>query len=105
LPPDAPEDDKDRLIADQARTIRELEVVVAGYENHLGEPLRQVKEDVESEWAEKVEAEVRLREEKEAWAEILVQQLEKEKRVRRSGRICVDLMSSLYHFYLPSRHV
>lgn len=84
LPPDAPESEKDKLIADQARTIRELEIVVQGYEENLGEPLRAVREDVEREWFTKVEKEARAKEEKEAWAEVLVQQLEKEKRVRRA---------------------
>lgn len=83
LPPDAPEDEKDKLIVEQAKTIRELEFVVKGYEDNLGEPLRAVREDVESQWIAKVEHEVKLREEKEAWANELVRQLEKEKQVRR----------------------
>jgi centromeric protein E len=82
LPADAPEFEKDRLMADQARTIRELEIVVRGYEDNLGEPLRAVKEDVEKEWIPKLEEERRLREEKEAWALELIRQLEKEKQVR-----------------------
>src|SRR5882762_7240984 len=47
LPPNAPESEKDRLLAEQARNIRELEVVVKGYEDNLGAPLRAVREDVE----------------------------------------------------------
>lgn len=82
LPADAPESEKDRLIAEQTKTIRELEIVVRGYEENLGEPLRAVKEDVEREWTAKVDAERKLREEKEAWAEELVLQLEKERSVR-----------------------
>jgi centromeric protein E len=81
LPVNAPENEKDKLIADQARTIRELEVVVQGYEQNLGEPLRAVREDVEKEWIAKFDVAVKAKEEKEAWAEVLVQQLEKEKRV------------------------
>lgn len=69
------------MLSDQAKTIRELEIVVKGYEDNLGEPLRKVKEDVEREWMLKVDKEVKLREEKEAWADVLVKQLEKEKRV------------------------
>lgn len=90
LAPDAPASEKDRMITDQARAIRELEVVVQGYEENLGAPLRAVREDVEREWAVKVEKEKRAKEEKEAWAEVLVQQLEKEKRVRslRSVFLC-----------------
>lgn len=41
-----------------------------------------MKEDVEKEWMEKLEAEVKRREEKEIWADELVKQLEKEKQVR-----------------------
>ncbi|KIJ17540.1 hypothetical protein PAXINDRAFT_73078 [Paxillus involutus ATCC 200175] len=82
LPPDASETEKDKLIADQQKTIRELEIVVCGYEDNLGEPLRQVREDVEREWEGRVAEEVTRREEKEAWAAELVKQLEKEKKVR-----------------------
>ena len=82
LPPDAPESEKDKLLAQQAKTIRELEIVVKGYEDNLGEPLRQVKEDVEREWADKVEREAKAKEEKAAWADELVRQLERERKVR-----------------------
>lgn len=81
LPVDAPESEKDKLIAEQARTIKELEIVVRGYEDNLGEPLRQVKEDVEREWVPKVEQERKLREEKELFAAELIRELEKEKQV------------------------
>jgi len=81
LPADAPESAKDQLIAEQTKTIRELEIVVRGYEDNLGEPLRAVREDVEKEWVDKLDVEVKLREEKEAWAAELVRQLEKEKKV------------------------
>ncbi|OJA19520.1 hypothetical protein AZE42_03209 [Rhizopogon vesiculosus] len=82
LPPDASETEKDKLIAEQAKTIRELEIVVRGYEDNLGEPLRADREDVEKEWVDKLEEEVKKREEKEAWASELVRQLEKEKKLR-----------------------
>ncbi|TFY78613.1 hypothetical protein EWM64_g5400 [Hericium alpestre] len=82
LPPDAPESEKDKLIADQGKTIRELEIVVHGYEENLGEPLRAVREDVEQEWIAKVEAERRGREAKDAWAAELVRELDKEKKVK-----------------------
>ncbi|EKM51774.1 uncharacterized protein PHACADRAFT_262108 [Phanerochaete carnosa HHB-10118-sp] len=82
LPLDAPENEKDKLLTGQAKTIRELEIVVKGYEDNLGEPLRKVKEDVEHEWADKLAQEVKIREEKEAWANELVRQLEKERKVR-----------------------
>lgn len=82
LPPDAPETEKDKLIAEQQKSIRELEIVVRGYEDNLGEPLRQVREDVEREWEGRLAAEVKLREEKVAWTNELVKQLEKEKKLR-----------------------
>lgn len=70
------------MIADQQKMIRELEIVVRGYEDNLGEPLRQVREDVEREWEGRLAAEVKRREEKEAWANELVKELEKEKKLR-----------------------
>ena len=51
---------------EQGKTIRELEIVVKGYEDNLGEPLRAVREDVESEWQVKLDEEVKKRQEKEA---------------------------------------
>ncbi|KAH6893650.1 kinesin [Coprinopsis sp. MPI-PUGE-AT-0042] len=83
LPPDAPDSAKEKMIADQAKTIRELEIVVRGYEENLGEPLRKVREDVEAEWMAKVEEERKKREEKERWAEEVVKELEKEKKARK----------------------
>lgn len=88
LPVDAPEQEKNKLIAEQTKTIRELEIVVRGYEENLGEPLRAVKEDVEKEWVIKVEEERNAREEKEAWANELVRQLDKEKQVKLSLFSC-----------------
>lgn len=82
LPPDASETEKDKLIVEQAKTIRELEIVVRVYEDNLGEPLRAVREDVEKECMGKLEEEVKKREEKEAWAAELVRQLDKEKKLR-----------------------
>ena len=81
LPADAKEDEKDKLIAEQAKTIRELEIVVRGYEETLGEPLRKVKEDVEKEWSEKLDEEKKKSEQSERWAEEVVKALEKEKKV------------------------
>ncbi len=82
LPPDAPDSEKDKLLTEQAKTIRELEIVVKGYEDNLGEPLRAVREDVEKEWSVKLEQEVKLREEKKVWEDELVKQLDKERKVR-----------------------
>ena len=81
LPADAKEDEKIKLIAEQAKTIRELEIVVRGYEENLGEPLRKVKEDVEKEWSEKLDEEKKKSEQNERWAEEVVKALEKEKKV------------------------
>ncbi|KAF9483551.1 kinesin-domain-containing protein [Pholiota conissans] len=84
LPVDAPSDEKDKLIAEQTKTIRELEIVVRGYEENLGEPLRQVKEDVEKEWSEKLDEERKRSEKSEKWAEEVVKALEKEKKARQA---------------------
>lgn len=81
LPVTAPVSEKDQLIAEQAKTIRELEIVVRGYEDNLGEPLRAVREDVEKEWEVKVEAERKRREDSEAYSAQVVQEMEKEKKV------------------------
>jgi len=77
---------------EQGKTIRELEIVVKGYEDNLGEPLRAVREDVESEWQLKLDEEVKKKQEKEAWADELVKQLEREKKVRSAvGVRCTRL--------------
>lgn len=81
LPPDAPESEKDRLLGEQARNIRELEMVVKGYEDNLGAPLRAVREDVEREWSARLAAEEAKRKEAEAFAAELARALEKEKKV------------------------
>lgn len=81
LPATASVSEKDQLIAEQTKTIRELEIVVRGYEDNLGEPLRAVREDVEKEWEGKVEEEKKKKEEAEAWAGEVVKALEKEKKV------------------------
>lgn len=46
----APESEKYKLIAEQTKTIRELEIVVRGCEERLGEPFRAVREDVDREY-------------------------------------------------------
>ncbi|THU97205.1 kinesin-domain-containing protein, partial [Dendrothele bispora CBS 962.96] len=78
-------DEKDRVIAEQAKTIRELENVVRGYEG-FAEPPKKLREDVEREmeeiWKARVDEERRKREEKEQWADEVVKQLEKEKKLR-----------------------
>ncbi|KAH9991250.1 P-loop containing nucleoside triphosphate hydrolase protein [Russula vinacea] len=83
LPPDAPENEKDRLLGEQARNIRELEMVVKGYEDNLGAPLRAVREDVEREWSGRLAAEEAKRKEAEEWATELTHALEREKKARQ----------------------
>jgi len=82
LPPDAPEDDKDKLIAELQRTNRELTFVVQGYEENLGEPLRAAKEDVEKEWKAKVEILEQELEGSKEWVKEVLKELEKEKQLR-----------------------
>ena len=71
----------DRLMVELVRTIKELEVVVCGYEDNLGEPLCAMHEDVEREWSNQLNAEQKARKEKEVWVNELARQLEREKQV------------------------
>ena len=57
LPPDMPESEKDRLVVEQVHTIKELEIVVHGYEDNLGEPLCAMREAIEREWSNQLDAE------------------------------------------------
>ncbi|KAG8941637.1 Kinesin-like protein kip2 [Tulasnella sp. 419] len=82
LPADAPETEKDRLIDDLRKTVRELEIVTAGYEDNLGAPLRAVKEDVENEWKPKVEELESQLEDKSDYIQELERALEREKQMR-----------------------
>lgn len=79
---DASAPEKDKLIADQAKAIEELEVAVRESEENLSRSLIAAKEDVEKEWKNKLDIEVQRWEEKERWVDELVKELEKEKRVR-----------------------
>lgn len=83
-------DEKDRLLTEQAKTIKELEAVVKAYEERSGsdssaaigeEERRSIREEVEREWVARVEEEKRVREEKERWAEEVTKALDKEKKV------------------------
>ncbi|KAG8915522.1 Kinesin-like protein kip2 [Tulasnella sp. 408] len=82
LPHDAPETEKDRLIDELRKTVKELEIVTRGYEDNLGAPLRQVKEDVEKEWKPKVEALEDTLKDKSSYIEELERALEREKQMR-----------------------
>jgi len=62
---------------EQGKAICQFEIVVKGHDGNLGEPLRAVREDVESEWQVKLDEEAKKRQEKEAWADELVKQLER----------------------------
>lgn len=80
---DAPETEKDKLIAELQQTNRELTIVVQGYEANAGEPLVAVKEDVEKEWIDKLNALEHQLEESKSWAKEMTKELESEKRVRQ----------------------
>ena len=56
-------------------------MVVKGYEDNLGAPLRAVREDVEREWGARLAAEEAKRKEADAWAAELARALDKEKKV------------------------
>ena len=56
-------------------------MVVKGYEDNLGAPLRAVREDVEREWSRRLATEEARRKEAEEWATELTRALEKEKKV------------------------
>jgi centromeric protein E len=83
-------DEKDRLLTEQAKTIKELEAVVKAYEDRSGsdssaviseEERRTIRDEIEKEWIAKVEDEKRVRVEKERWAEEVTKALDKEKKV------------------------
>ena len=56
-------------------------MVIKGYEDNLGAPLRAVREDVEREWGARLAAEEAKRQEADAWAAELARALDKEKKV------------------------
>ncbi|KIY46704.1 kinesin-domain-containing protein [Fistulina hepatica ATCC 64428] len=73
------ESDKDRIIAEQAKKINELETAVR--EANQQGPMTNFAEK-EQEWAAKLAEEKSKREEKERWADELVKQLDKERKTR-----------------------
>ncbi|PCH40175.1 kinesin-domain-containing protein [Wolfiporia cocos MD-104 SS10] len=78
---DASESDKDDLLNEQTKA-SEPRSAVKGYGENANVSPRATSEDVEREWAAKLESEIKRREEKEARAEELMKQLEKEKKLR-----------------------
>lgn len=86
VPADAFPEEKDRVIAEQARLIRELENYEEKKSTGVGEEmeveLRRVRDEIEMEWEAKFEEERKVREEKERWADEVVKALEKEKKTR-----------------------
>ena len=56
-------------------------MVVKGYEDNLGAPLRAVREDVEREWSGRLAAEEAKRKQADEWATELTRALDKEKKV------------------------
>lgn len=83
----APENDNDKdiLIAEQAKMIQDLEAAV---KNQAEDAVIQDSDEIAKEWIAKLEQERQLREEKERWATELVKEMEKEKKV--CVRIFVD---------------
>lgn len=70
------------------KQIKELEFVTKRYEENLGEPLRAVKEDVEKEWLNKVEAlEEKLRMQ-DSYVQECERALEKERQVSALQHMC-----------------
>jgi centromeric protein E len=86
VPGDAAPEEKDRVIAEQARTIRELESYEekksTGVVEDMEVELRRVRDEIEMEWEAKFEEERKVREEKERWADEVVKAFEKEKKTR-----------------------
>ncbi|KAG8882133.1 Kinesin-like protein kip2, partial [Tulasnella sp. 403] len=105
LPSDAPETEKDRLIDDLRKTVRELEIVTSGYEDNLGAPLRAVKEDVEREWKPRVEELEETVKDKVSYIEELERALEREKQMRfKSEREKVALVGFVREIDLHMSH-
>ncbi|TRM55301.1 kinesin protein [Schizophyllum amplum] len=103
LPADAPEEEKDRLIMQMTKENRELNVVVKGYEDSLGEPLRAVREDVEREWQGKLDMEIQRRLDVERWSEELVRQLDRERKTRQALESQREALASFVSLFDSSK--
>jgi len=94
--PSADENEKDRVIFEQRRTIDLLEASLQSLEAPRPQaPSSSSPDELEREWAAKLQAEVTKREESERWAEELVKQLDREKKVR-SRLPCLCDLTQLY---------
>ena len=97
-------DEKDRLLAEHAKSIKELEATVKSYQEKSAsdsaaavseEERRNGREEAEKGWMAMLEEEKKIREEKERWAEEVTKALDKEKKVRNefspqnSDQLCV----------------
>ena len=90
--PSADENEKDRVIFEQRRTIDLLEASLQSLEAPRPQaPSSSSPNELEREWAAKLQAEVTKREESERWAEELVKQLDREKKVRSQLMCLYDL--------------
>lgn len=85
-------DEKDRLLAENAKTIKELEAAVKSYRERGASDSavavsevehRNRREESEKRWMAMLEEEKKIREEKERWAEEVTKALDKEKKVRK----------------------
>ncbi|KAL1716787.1 kinesin protein [Schizophyllum commune] len=103
LPADAPDDEKDKLILKLTNENRELNIVVKGYENNLGEPLRAVREDVEREWQGKLDMEIQRRLDVERWSEELVRQLDRERKTRQALESQREALASFVSLFDSSK--
>ncbi|KAL1663619.1 P-loop containing nucleoside triphosphate hydrolase protein [Schizophyllum commune] len=103
LPADAPDDEKDKLILKLTNENRELNIVVKGYENNLGEPLRAVREDVEREWQGKLDMEIQRRLDVERWSEELVRQLDRQRKTRQAQESQSEALASFVSLFDSSK--
>lgn len=78
LPANAPESEKDKLIAQLQGQVNLYKMINEGYEANLGAPMRKVAEDVEKEWQPKVDKWKRKEEEARLFAVEISKKLEKE---------------------------
>jgi hypothetical protein len=86
----APENDKDKLIAELQRTNRELTFVVQGYEE-----LKAIKQDIERGWKGKVEILEQELQGRKEWVREVLKELEKEKLVSSPSPVYPDFLNPI----------